>query len=79
MHLTEYIRSTPFRIAVAYTILFVVSAAILFGILYWLVTREMTRNLEAAVEFDMRPLLAAFSDGDIRRLVEAVRERAEAA
>jgi signal transduction histidine kinase len=63
----------------AYTILFVASAAILFSVLYWSVTREMTRELKAEIEEDMRPLVTAYSQGRLQRLVEAVRERAEAA
>jgi len=79
MPLADYFRSTPFRIATAYTILFVASAAILFGFLYWSITREMTRELEAGIEEDMRPLVKAYSDGRLQRLVEAVHERADAA
>jgi len=79
MPLADYFRSTPFRIAIAYSILFVASAAILFSVLYWSVTREMTQELKAEIEEDMRPLVTAFTQGRLQRLVEAVRERAEAA
>jgi len=75
----DYFRSTPFRIATAYTVLFVVSAAILFSFLYWSVTRQMTQGLEAGIQADMRPLLVAYSEGRLRRLVQAVDERVEAA
>jgi len=79
MPLTDYSQSTPFRIAAGYTILFVASAAILFSVLYWSVTQEMTRTLEAGIEEDMRPLVTTYSEGRLQRLVEAVRERAQAA
>ena len=63
----------------AYTLFFVASAAILFSVLYWSVTRELTQELEAGIEEDMRPLVTAYSEGRLQRLVEAVRERAQAA
>lgn len=79
MPLADYFHSAPFRIAAAYTILFVTSAAILFSVLYWSVTREMTQELEAGIDEDMRPLVTAYSDGQLQLLIETVRERAKAA
>jgi len=79
MRLGDYFRSTPFRLATAYTLLFVASVAILFGFLYWSVTREMTQELEAGIKEDMRPLVTAYSEGRLQRLLDAVRERAKAA
>jgi signal transduction histidine kinase len=79
MRLADYTRSTPFRIVGVYTLLFVISAAILFSVIYWSVTREMTRELKAVIEEDMRPLITAYAEGRPDRLVTAVRERAAAA
>lgn len=79
MPLAEHFRSTPFRIVGAYTGLFLISAVILFSVIYWSVTRELTRELQAAIEEDMRPLVTAYTEGRPDRLVEAVRERAVAA
>jgi signal transduction histidine kinase len=79
MPLADYFRSTPFRIATAYTVLFVASAGVLFGLLYWSVTRDMDRELRAGIREDMRPLVTAYSEGRLQRLVDAVRERADAA
>jgi len=79
MALTDYFRSTPFRIVAAYTVLFVASVAVLFAFLYWSVTREMTGGLQAAIEEDARPLVASYAEGRLQRMVEAIRERALAA
>jgi len=79
MPLADYFRSTPFRIVGAYTILSIVSAAILFSVIFWSVTRELTSELMAVIEEDMRPLVTAYTEGRPDRLIEAVRERAEAA
>lgn len=79
MALTNYFRSTPFRIVAAYTVLFVASVAVLFAFLYWSVTREMTDGLQAAIEEDARPLVASYTEGRLQRMVEAIRERALAA
>lgn len=79
MRLPDHLRSTPFRIGLAYAAAFSLSVAILFGVLYWSVTREMTAQLRATIEEDARPLVNAFSEGRILRLIEAVRERAQAA
>jgi len=79
MRLAEYVRSAPFRIATAYAALFAVSVAALFGVVLWSTTREMTTEIKGAIEQDMRPLVTAYHDGRLSRLVEAVRERARAA
>ncbi len=79
MPLPDYLRSTPFRIGLAYAAAFSVSAGILFGVLYWSVTREMTDTLRATIEEDARPLIQAYAEGRVRRLLEAVQERARAA
>jgi len=79
MRLAEYVRSAPFRIATAYAGLFAVSVVALFGVVLWSTTREMTTEIKGAIEQDMRPLVTAYHNGRLSRLVEAVRERAQAA
>ena len=79
MRLAEYVHGAPFRIATAYAALFAVSVAALFGVVLWSTTREMTTEVKGEIEQDMRPLVTAYRDGRLSRLVEAVRERAQAA
>jgi len=79
MRLAEYVRGAPFRIVAAYAALFAVSVAALFGVVLWSTTREMTTEIKGAIKQDMRPLVTAYRDGRLSRLVEAVRERAQAA
>ena len=56
MRLPDTFHSTPFRIGVAYAVVFSISAAVLFGVLFWSATREMTSALRAAIEQDALPL-----------------------
>jgi signal transduction histidine kinase len=79
MRLPDYLRSTPFRIGLTYAVAFSMSVALLFGVLYWSVTRDLTSELRATIEEDARPLVQAYTEGRILRLMEAVRERARAA
>ena len=79
MRPTDYLGSAPFRIAAGYAALFALSVALLFAALYWQATREMTQQLRAGIEQDARPLLDAWREGRIVRLVQAVAERAESA
>lgn len=79
MRLADHFRSSLFRIVIAYTILFITSAVALFSFLYWSVSREMENELRAAIEEDARPIIAAYNEGRLQRMVEAVQERADAA
>ena len=60
MLLAEYLRSTPFRIAITYAGWFAVSVVVLFGVVYWLVTDEIMGELGGAIEQDVASLLAVF-------------------
>jgi signal transduction histidine kinase len=75
----EYTRNTPFRIGIAYAVLFSLSAALLFGVFYWSVTRQMTGAMQESIEQDTRPLIQIFSEGRIGRLIQAIDERTSAA
>lgn len=75
----SYLRSAPARIAVAYATLFSLSVLVLFAVVYWAAAREMTAELEASIEQDVRPLMEAYRQGRTFRLVQAVQERVDAA
>lgn len=77
--LVSYLRSAPIRIAAAYAALFSVSVLVLFGVVYWAAAREMTGELKASIEQDVRPLMAAYQQGRMFRLIQAVQERVDAA
>jgi signal transduction histidine kinase len=79
MRLADHVRSAPFRIAAIYAAVFVASVLLIFGITYWSISREMSIELRDAIEQDMRPLVSAYAEGRLDRLVQAARERAAAA
>lgn len=75
----SYLRSAPVRIAAAYAALFSISVLVLFGVVYWAATRELTAELSASIEQDVRPLMEAYRQGGMYRLIQAVQERVDAA
>jgi len=79
MRPADYLSSAPFRIAAGYALLFAASVAVLSSVAYLAATREMTRQLEAGIEQDVRPLVDAWQDGRTARLVRAVAERTASA
>jgi signal transduction histidine kinase len=75
MLLDDYIRSTPFRIATAYVAVFFLSAVILFGLVFWLVTDEMKGALRRAVDHDIASLTAVYHVRGAAGLREAIEGR----
>lgn len=62
MPLADYCRSTPFRIATTYAGLFALSAVVLFGVVYWLVTDEMKGGLRTVIEQDIVSLMPTYQE-----------------
>jgi signal transduction histidine kinase len=71
----DYLRSAPFRIASRYAALFAVSVLILFAVIFWATTREMTEQLRGSIEADMALLLEVHQKEGLQGVVEDVRER----
>lgn len=75
MLLAEYIRSTPFRIAIAYATSFAVSVVVLFGVVYWLVTDEIVGELRGAIDQDAGSLLTVYQERGAIGLRAAIEDR----
>jgi len=75
MPLSDYLHSTPFRIAAKYAALFAASVVVLFAVVYWLVTDESKIALRAVIEQDTRALVEIYRAQGTKGLAEAVRSR----
>jgi len=74
-NLVEYLRTTAFRIALAYAGLFAASVVILFGGLYWTVTHELRGAIEAEITRDVSALREGYDSGGTEALTDLVRRR----
>lgn len=79
MRLPEPFRSTSFRIAVAYTVLFFVSVMVILGFTYFQATSDMMRTVEASLSDDVATFRAAYGRAGRDALVAAVEKRADEA
>jgi signal transduction histidine kinase len=74
----EYLRTTAFRIALAYAGLFAASVVVLFAGLYWSVTHELQDAIEDEIARDVSELERGYELGGTGELVSLVRRRIEA-
>jgi signal transduction histidine kinase len=74
----EYLRTTAFRIALAYAGLFAASVVVLFAGLYWSVTHELQEAIEDEIARDVSELERGYELGGTGELVSLVRRRIEA-
>lgn len=75
MPLADYLRSTPFRIATTYAGLFAASVMILFGVVYWLVSEEMTSELQSVIDKDIASLMAVYRERGSEGLKADIEDR----
>lgn len=75
MRLGDYLRSTLFRIAVAYAVSFALSVVVLFGVVYWLVSDEIRSELRGAIDQDIESLIAVYRDQGTTGLRDAIEDR----
>jgi len=71
----DYLRTTAFRIALAYAGFFAASVVILFGGLFWSVTHELQGAIEAEITRDVGELRQRYELGGARELASLVRQR----
>lgn len=74
----DYLRTTAFRIALAYAGLFAASVVVLFGGLYWSVAHELQGAIEAEIARDVSELQRGYELGGTSELSSLVRQRIEA-
>ena len=71
----DYLRTTAFRIALAYAGLFAASVVVLFGGLYWSVAHELQGAIEAEIARDVSQLQRGYELGGTSELSSLVRQR----
>ena len=79
MRLRSVCRSTGFRTALLYAVLFGTSVLVVCGVVYWQTTRYMERQLHAVVDADLWSLTASTEQGSLMPLRDAIRARLAAA
>ncbi len=77
MPLPETLRTTSFRLALGYSVLFVLSVLVIMGTTYLAATSEMQGIVRSSINDDIVIFRKAFSDGDAASLQAAVQERSE--
>lgn len=77
MSLPETLRTTSFRLAIAYTVLFVISVLAIMGTTYLAATAEMRAIVRSSIDEDIDAFRAAYEVGGAPALTEVFRERAE--
>ncbi|MCD2179315.1 sensor histidine kinase [Rhizobium sp. C1] len=74
MHPAKFWRSTPFRLAVAYALLFVTSSLLVYFLTYELLRRELYATLDASVAETYSVIQSTYSSGridDLQKVMEA--------
>ncbi|MEX6507173.1 ATP-binding protein [Jiella sp. M17.18] len=77
MRLPEHLRSTSFRLAAVYAVLFVVSVLVIMGTTYVAATAEMQSIIRSSVTQDLDAFRAAFQTGGAVALRNSVQDRSE--
>ena len=77
MQLPEQFRTTSFRLAIGYAVLFVVSVLVIMGTTYLAATSEMRGIVRSSISEDMAAFRMAIRDGGAQGLEAAVQERSE--
>ena len=77
MQLPEQFRTTSFRLAIGYAVLFVVSVMVIMGTTYLAATSEMRGIVRSSIFEDMRAFRTAAADGGAEGLRVAVQDRSE--
>ena len=73
MHRAEVLRSTPFRLALAFTALFLISIVIASGIALKLIGDDLRSRLDANLEETFSLIARTYGQGDIEDLTASVR------
>jgi signal transduction histidine kinase len=72
----DYLRSSTFRLAISYMVLFVGSALLLLGFFYWSTVAFMARQTEDAINAEIGWLYNLYLEKGMPSLLETVKERA---
>jgi signal transduction histidine kinase len=75
VHLNRLLRSSPFRLAVAYVALFGSSALLLLAFIYWSTAGFMLRQADATIEAEIEGLAERYRIGSLSGLTDLIEER----
>jgi signal transduction histidine kinase len=71
----DLVRTTSFRLALLYALLFGGSAVVVFAVIYWAATSAMSDQLDAELNAERAALEASYGAGGIDALSSAIAER----
>ncbi|MCQ8242360.1 sensor histidine kinase [Rhizosaccharibacter radicis] len=74
---TRLIRSASLRLALVYGVLFVLSAVVFIGFIWWATIGLLERQVEAAINADERALSERWLDGGLPALADTIQDRLE--
>lgn len=72
MHLARLWRSTPFRLALAYALLFVTTSLLVYSATFWLLRSEINGWLDNSVSETYSVIYSSYAPGDVEDLVGMV-------
>lgn len=75
MRAARLLRTSTFRLALLYVVLFSVSVLLLFGFIYWTTLRVIDEQTTATIEAEIRGLSEQYRTRGLRRLVQVIEER----
>ncbi len=77
MRLTELVRSSTFRLAMLYMILFAGSASMLLGFIYWSTVAFMAEQVDTTIEAEIQGLAEQYRQRGLNGLVQTINNRVE--
>jgi signal transduction histidine kinase len=72
MHLADYWRSAPLRIAATYTVIFALSFLLVLAVIYWAASRDVEEQIRLTIEQDVRELRNVYELQGIPGVVEDI-------
>ncbi len=75
MHTASLFRSSTFRLALLYAVLFSVSVLFLFGFIYWSTAAYLARQTDATIEAEIKGLAERYAIGGVRGLSNVIGDR----
>jgi len=77
MRPTELLRSSTFRLALLYMILFAGSASMLLGFIYWSTVAFMSEQVDTTIETEIQGLAEQYQQRGLNGLVRTINDRVE--
>lgn len=75
MRAARLLRTSTFRLALVYMVLFSASVLLLFGFIYWTTLRVIDRQTAATIEAEIRGLSEQYDERGLGRLIDVIEDR----